>query len=223
MSASTPLIVVPVWAAAGGGTERLLRPLHGTSSLERTLQSAVDDLPEADIVVTTDDADVKALVRTFGHGVIAHDREIEDYVAAVSAVSEEYEADIVAILEPTHPFRPKGLVKRTVENLAERDHLDSVVCVRRFKANLWRMESDNSIEALGSGGESRDPTYFQELVGLALATRPNLLRHGRRLGDAVGFELVDQFWGMVDIRDDTSLAVADAVADHLTILKDTIR
>jgi hypothetical protein len=60
------------------------------------------------------------------------------------------------------------------------------------------------------------------MVGLALATRPDLIRDGRRLGDAVGFEVVDQFWALIDIRDDDTHAVAELVADRLTDLRDRI-
>ena len=97
-----------------------------------------------------------------------------------------------------------------------------MVCARQFRANLWRLEAGNSITALGPGGDRRDATYFQEMVGLALATRPDLIRDGRRLGDAVGFEVVDQFWALIDISDDVTHGVAELVADRLTELRDRI-
>jgi hypothetical protein len=42
------------------------------------------------------------------------------------------------------------------------------------------------------------------------------------LGDAVGFEVVDRFWGMVDIRDDASLAVAQAIAAQLERIEESV-
>ena len=97
-----------------------------------------------------------------------------------------------------------------------------MVCVREFDASLWRLDPDRTIQALDPGGDRRSSTYFQEVVGLALATRPELIREGRRLGDAVGFEVVDQFWALVDIRDDMSLAMAEMVADRFTELRNSI-
>ena len=101
-----------------------------------------------------------------------------------------------------------------------RHAIDSVVCVRRFTANLWRRTVDGEILALSEGGEARDAVYFQEMVGLALAARPSLFESGRRLGDAVGFEVVDQTWALVDVRDDTGFAVAEALADRLPQLEE---
>ncbi len=214
-----PLVVIPVLSAARS-TPRLMAPIRGRSSLERTLDAAVADLPESEVVVTTDDAAIRAMADRFGGRVVSHPRTAESYVDALAEVARSHEAEIVVILEPTHPFRPKGLIRRTAENLAARDHLDSVVCVRRFTANLWRRTADGEILALSEGGDTRDAVYFQEMVGLALAARPHLFEGGRRLGDAVGFEVVDQTWALVDVRDDTGFAVAEALADRLPQLEE---
>jgi hypothetical protein len=216
---SAPLVIIPVLSAARS-TPRLMAPIRGRSSLERTLDAAVADLPDSPIVVTTDDAGIRAVVEGFGGKVEAHSRTAESYVAALAEVTRGRSAEIVVVLEPTHPFRPQGLVRRTADNLAAREHLDSVVCVRRFTANLWRHTPDGEILALSEGGDARDGVYFQEMVGLALAARPGLFESGRRLGDAVGFEVVDQTWALVDVRDDTGFAVAEALADRLPQLEE---
>ncbi|MBT5264047.1 MAG: hypothetical protein HOL85_04395 [Rhodospirillaceae bacterium] len=218
---AAPLVIVPVLAKAQSSA-RLLGPLKGLSSLQRTLRAALEEIEDAQVVVTTDDAAVADQARAFDARVAVHERTIEPYVPALHAVTEAYPGDIVVVLEPTHPFRPPGLVKRTAENLLGRDHLDSVVCVRRFKANLWRMEPDQTISAMGEGGAGPSPVYYQELIGLGLATRRGMLAQGRRLGDAVGFEVVDEFWTLVDIHDDTNLAVAELIADHIEELRNTI-
>lgn len=219
-AARAPLVVIPVLSAARS-TPRLMMPIRGRSSLERTLEAASVDLPDADIVVTTDDAGIGSVAAGFGGRVQVHARTATSYVGALAEVVRGRDSEIVVVLEPTHPFRPKGLIRRTAENLASRDHLDSVVCVRRFTANLWRRTADGEILALSEGGDSRDAVYFQEMVGLALAARPHLFEDGRRLGDAVGFEVVDQTWALVDVRDDTGFAVAEALADRLPQLEET--
>jgi len=216
---SRTLVIIPVLAASKS-TEAILKPLKGPSSLQRTLTAALEDLPGATIVVTTDSDSVAAQARQVGKSVVFRDRTAKSYTGALIDVLDAHPADHIAVVEATHPFRPRGLIRRTVENLIERDHLDSVVCVRQFRANLWRLDGGNSITALGPSGDRRDATYFQEMVGLALATRPGLIRDGRRLGDAVGFEVVDQFWALVDIRDDDTHAVAELVSDRLTDLRD---
>lgn len=216
---SAPLVVIPVLSSAAS-TPRLTIPIRGRSSLERTLDSAVTDLPGSTVVVTTDDAGIRACVEAYGGLVIAHDRTADGYTKAVAEVARAHGADIIVVLEPTHPFRPRGLIKRTADNLAARDHLDSVVCVRRFTANLWRRTSDGEILAMTEGGDARDAEYFQEMVGLALAARPSILDQGRRLGDAVGFEVLEHTWALADVRDDVSFAAAEALADYLIRLEE---
>ena len=223
---SGTMVIIPVLAAAKS-TEAILKPLRGPSSLERTLLAAIEDLPEATIVVTTDSDAVAAQANGLGQktgstSVTLQERKSDSYLGALIDVLDAYPAEHVAVVEATHPFRPRGLIRRTMENLIARKHLDSVVCTRQFRANLWCLDEDQAITALGPGGDRRDGTYFQEMVGLALATRPNLVRDGRRLGDAVGFEVVDQFWALIDIQDDVTHALAELVADRLTELRDRI-
>ncbi|WP_323798111.1 hypothetical protein [Nisaea sp.] len=215
------LAIIPVYSGASS-TPKLVKPLHGASSLVRTIEAVLEDLPEAHVVLTADDDAVKAQAAPFADRITIHDRKAESYSDALVDVLDAHPAKQVVVVEPTHPFRPRGLIRRTAENLAARDHLDSVVCVREFDASLWRLDPDRTIQALDPGGDRRSSTYFQEVVGLALATRPELIREGRRLGDAVGFEVVDQFWALVDIRDDMSLAMAEMVADRFTELRNSI-
>ncbi|WP_420402493.1 hypothetical protein [Nisaea sp.] len=215
------LIIIPVYSGASS-TPRIVQPLDGTSSLVRTIEAALEDLPDARIVLTADDDAVKAQAAPYADRITIHDRRAESYLDALVEVLDAFPAQQIVVIEPTHPFRPRGLIRRTAENLAAREHLDSVVCVRQFDASLWRLDPDKTIQALGPGGDRRNSTYFQEVVGLALATRPELIREGRRLGDAVGFEVVDQFWALVDIRDDMSLAMAEMVADRFTEFRNSI-
>jgi len=215
------LIIIPVYSGASS-TPRIVKPLDGTSSLVRTIEAALEDLPDARVVLTADDNAVKKQAAPYADRITIHDRTAESYLDALVEVLDAFPAEQIVVIEPTHPFRPRGLIRRTAENLAARDHLDSVVCVRQFDASLWRLDPDKTIQALGPGGDRRSTTYFQEVVGLALATRPELLREGRRLGDAVGFEVVDQFWALVDIRDDMSLAMAEMVADRFTEFRNSI-
>ncbi|WPZ32316.1 NTP transferase domain-containing protein [Thalassobaculum sp. OXR-137] len=218
----TPLVVIPVLSAAPS-TPRLLTPIRGRSSLWRTLDSAAADLPASPIVVTTDDDAIRNSVGQYGGRITAHARTARGYTQAVADVVEEYGAEIVVIVEPTHPFRPRGLIRRTAENLCARDHLDSVVCVRRFTANLWRRTSDGEILALDEGRDGQDAEYFQEMVGLALAVRASLIRKNRRLGDAVGFEVLEHAWALADVRDDQSFAAAEALADTLIRMEEIAR
>ena len=219
---SVPLVVIPVLSAASS-TPRLLTPIQGRSSLWRTLDSAVADLPGSPIVVTTDDGAIRGSVEQYGAPVIAHARSAGGYTQAVADVVREHGAEIVVILEPTHPFRPRGLIRRTADNLGTRDHLDSVVCVRRFTANLWRRTADGEILALDEGRDGQDAEYFQEMVGLALAVRASVISSDRRLGDAVGFEVLEHAWALADVRDDMSFAAAEALADTLIRMQEISR
>ena len=76
-AATPPLVVIPVLSAAES-TPRLTIPIRGRSSLWRTLDSAVADLPGSTVVVTTDDAGIRASVEDYGTPAVAHARRVRD-------------------------------------------------------------------------------------------------------------------------------------------------
>lgn len=212
--ASSPLVIIPVLAARGR-VDVLLEPIAGESALSRTARRVLTELPEAKCVVTSDSARVLDAARDVSLQIITHRRKERDYVAAlVDALDGVHpEADVVVVLEPTHPFRPTGLVGRLCNNLLRRADLDTVVCARRISGTLWQRRAEGEIDLISEeGGDSLSLDFFQELLGLGIGTRSYVLRLGRRVGEKIGFEVLDDFWALTDLRDESGLPQANQLA-----------
>jgi hypothetical protein len=196
---------------------RLLEPIAGRCSLQRTIDHAREYLPAATIVVTTDDPLVKDKMDNGSWGASLHDRTRKDYDEALfDALGDDAkDDDIVVVLEATHPFRPEGLIERTVRNLTKLDHLDSVLSVNQLSGQLWYEKSGDILKLLPDevGDRSYRHTYFQQLTGLCLATRARCIKDLQRVGDVVGFEIIDAIWSLIDLHDDDGLRLANLFAN----------
>jgi hypothetical protein len=202
--------------------DRLTQPLGDHGALARTIESIRHDLPQMPIVLTTDSYAVRDYVRQHFPNVQLHARTTRDYVLSLVGALDVMERDpvVALVVEATHPFRPAGLVRKLASALASRSQLDSVVCVRQLRGNLWQVDADGGISAAQETDTPIAPQiFFQELVGLGLATRPSLLRAGRRLGDSVGFEVVDDIWSLTDVRDDRGVRRAQSLVGLLSPLE----
>jgi CTP:molybdopterin cytidylyltransferase MocA len=196
---------------------RLLRPLEGRSALQRSLLHARRQLPEATVVLVTNDQAAAAHVRGLDLGVHIHDRRQEGYQAAlIEALDALPEPpDAVFVIEPTHPFRPPNLLSRIAHNLFKDDQFDTILAVQRETVSLWREEAGELLEISGE-----DPaTVYIERRGLALAVRPAILRAGQRIGSRLGFEIVGRIWQLADLRDEAGCELAHLVAGQLDRLE----
>lgn len=205
------LAVIPV-AADVGRSDLIVRDIAGASALARTVAHICEDLPEATVVVASDDDAVLDQARTLPTAPIVLERKQRGYVECLNEVldSQRLSFELVVTVEATHPFRPKQLLRRMVTNLASRTSFDSIICVRGFDGHLWQADRKGAIASLDEDRLSSQ--YFEEVTGLGSVTRPAMWRTGRRRGDHIGFEVVDPIWSMVDLKSDTMLLAAQGLA-----------
>jgi glycosyltransferase involved in cell wall biosynthesis len=117
--------------------------------------------------------------------------------------------DIIAILEPTFPFRPVGLIDDLIEQLVSRG-LDSVIPGTPEYGSCWT-KKNNNLERVDEGDIPRvlkTPIHIG-LKGLGCVTYPDYVREKRVFGDNVGiFEIFDPFCA-IEVRDDISFDLAN--------------
>ncbi len=107
----------PAVSAAAGGHSGVVRgpPQHAAAdgADPRPLQpgahprSAVADLPDSTVVVTTDDEAIRVMVDGFGEPCALAPADREAMSRHWPEVVQASDAEIVVVLEPTHPFRPR--------------------------------------------------------------------------------------------------------------------
>ena len=119
--------------------------------------------------------------------------------------------DIVVLLEPSHPIRPKGLVDAAVVALGDGD-LDSVFAAFEDTHAFWYLDDAGSLlpvmQAEDSTRGRRRPLY-RELTGLVCATRASVVRGGEKIGRRVGIVPVREFGGLADTQDPAGRRLAE--------------
>jgi hypothetical protein len=118
----------------------------------------------------------------------------------------------VLILEPSHPFRPRGLIANAIGMLERDAKLDSVVSVVREYGNLWTTDDRGQLHRVTT---PIGRNFFREVAGLCLLTRPATVAGADAMGKNVGFMVVEEQWALIDIHGAEGVAMARRFHDQL--------
>lgn len=117
--------------------------------------------------------------------------------------------DIVAILEPTFPFRPSNLIDRLIEQLVYQG-LDTIIPGKVDYSSFW-IEKNGKLERVDEGNIPRklkNPIHVG-LKGLGCITHPNCLREERIFDDNVGILEISDPYCSIEVRDKESVKFAN--------------
>lgn len=196
-----------------------LKPLAGRSALGRTLDfsrslSELRDL-SIRIAVTTndpviakacaDEPDVYVHARTEG-------KMNEALKEALFDCEDRFDCrfDLVFVLEPPQPFRPKTLAVEAYELLANSPRLESAVCAKQLHGRIWAGDKElQPLPAFLAKDFYDNSAPFVELLGLLLVSRRHVIAGGDRVGGHVGLVVVDRKWHFVDINSAESFKIAE--------------
>lgn len=122
-----------------------------------------------------------------------------------------YAADVVVILEVSHPIRPAELIDKVVEVLLASD-LDSVFTAYEDHHAFWKIDEHGELRSLHDVNErtrTDRPPLYREASGLVCASRAEVIRHEEKLGQRVGLVPLRDWTGLIDTQDEFGLLVAE--------------
>ena len=228
-SSGAPLSVlafIPILSGDAEFQRGALPLLHGRPLIRYTLEAAATAACVDRIVVSTDNADIAHTARELGaevpflrQGRLA-DRStpVMDVLnATLDRLAEGgFAPGVVVFLEVTHPLRPDGLIDQVVTALV-RENLDSVFAAREERHRFWGYTASGELERVGadetSPREAKQPLY-KELDGLALATRAEVIRRGKRLGERIGVVPIRDLSSLIDLHDPDGFELAERLLAH---------
>ena len=195
--------------------------------LAHTIEAAHASSHISRVLVSTDDDEVARLAREHGaEAPFLRPKELSapgvpltrvlQYTLAWLEERDGYRADLVVLLEITHPLRPEGLIDRTIEALSA-EHLDSVFAAREERHEFWTFDAQGKLQRVQPREEMPrqvlQPLY-KEMGGMVTVARAELVRAGRRLGDRVGLVPVRDLSSLIDLHDDDGLKLAKALLEQ---------
>ena len=218
---------------ARGGSKGLknknLKLLNGTPLIGRVIEHAIQSNCLDSIIVSTDDEDIAQTAIKFGaevpfirpigiSGDLATTEEtLQHALLKYEEVSGKF-FDIAVFLTATDIFRKPEWIRMAVEKLISSPDLDSVFVGMKTHKNFWERQEDGTwirLKEWMSNYSSRQVRRFivREDTGLACASRAELWREGKRIGDKVDIIVNDDDFTGIDIHHLEDLELAQAAID----------
>lgn len=227
MTSTKPHVVAII--AARGGSKGLpgknIRPLAGKPLIAYSIEAAKASPYVDRVVVSTDSSDIAAVARQFGAEVpfmrpaeLAQDLTPTEPVLAHAVAwlerEEGYRVDIVVFLQPTDVFRKRSMIDEAVRRLLADPSLESVFVAYKTHKNFWRRQDGRWVRLaadLAYGPRQTKEPVYREDTGLACASRADLIRKGRRVGERVDIVVNNDDASFIDIHTDFDFWLAEKV------------
>lgn len=216
--------IIPVRGNDPEGTGSDTLSLGGKPLISYTIESAKASRFVSRVIVTTEDPGMAQMAKELGaEAPFLRPRELAQPGVVLARVlqhallwleeHEGYQADVVVLLEVTHPMRPAGLLDQVIEVLLT-ENLDSVFVAREERHEFWTFNAQGSLERVQPRDEVPreflQPLY-KEMGGMVTAVRAELVRAGKRLGDRIGLVPLRDCASLIDLHDEDGLKLAQAL------------
>ena len=190
---------IPTRRGSKGIPGKNIKEFAGKPLLVHSIEYALNSSQIDEVVVSTDDDKIAKIARKAGAKVVIRPHELSiDSATTESAIHHfvnkfNKKPDILVLLQPTSPFRPKGSLENAITHFTENgfDSLLSITPTHRF---FWRVKEDQTTFAeydyLNRPHRQEmklDDIRYVENGSLYIFTRKHFDKTGNRLGGKIGY------------------------------------
>ncbi len=189
------LVVIPARGGSKGIPRKNIRMMNDKPLIDHTINHAKSSEYIDNVVVSTDDDEIKFIAEKFGADVIKRSKELaEDNVPldpviydATIKQEEKFNTvyDFVITLQPTSPLLKTSTLNKAIEKLCEGN--DTVISVVDDRHLSWGYDKENDeFYPLYSKRVNRQylPKQYRE-TGSIFATKREFLKEDSRLGEKI--------------------------------------
>ncbi len=200
------IAIIPARGGSKGVPRKNIKLLGGKPLIWYTYEAARASHKFSDIILSTDDLEIASVAREFGLEVqfmrpahLATDSAtsidvVNHCLDEMKLLGKEYDA--VMLLQPTSPFREKGLLENSIDVLIK-NKADSLVSVRKvphqFNPHWLFEEVEEGLLKISTGDEKLIPrrqelpnAYYRD--GQIYLTKTNVLQNKKSfIGDSLTF------------------------------------
>lgn len=202
------IVVIP----ARGGSKRLphknILPLAGKPLIVHSIDYAKSELPDIEIVVSTDDIEIREVSLSNGCIVINRPPELSgDFVTTAATLkhvsdtilSKGIDYDYMILLQCTNPLRPEHMLKNAIRAI-ESSQRESLIGVSPLIMKLGRISDNKFIPwnyVFGQRSQELEPLYYEN--GLIYISSKHLISNGIIADEnAIPF-VIDHPYSKIDI------------------------
>lgn len=217
--------IIPARGGSKGLPGKNLRLFHGKPLIAHAIEAAKSTPLIHRIIVSTDDPEIAEVSRSWGAETpFMRPADLSTDLATTEAVlrhavewletREGYHVNIVVFLTCNHVFRKREWVHEVVKRLLADESLDTVFLAYATRKNFWRRIGGRYVRLAPdipyASRQVREPLYRED-TPIACATRADVVRQGKRVGDNVDIVVTDDDRTSIDIQDEFSLWLADKI------------
>ena len=193
------IAIIPARGGSKGIPRKNLRSLNGYPLISYVIKTCIRSNIFSDIIVSTEDMEVKAIAEIFGAHVLIRKPELADdnttldpvirnaLLTAEAKFQKQY--DLIFTIQPTSPLLSIEDIK-SVKNLLQKNNLDTVLTVKKDNHLSW-----------SKNGQKYTPNYkkrvnrqylkdnFIETGGIIACTRDQCLS-GSRVGKRIDLQII---------------------------------
>lgn len=231
MSAPSVICIIPARGGSKGLPRKNVLPVAGHPLVAYPVSAALKSGVCDTVFVTTDDEEIAATARRYGADVpflrptdLAEDLTTTEATLQNALLSYEAHAgrqfDICVFLTPTDVFRQPTWVRQAVQLLRDQPELESAFAVNGTHKNYWHKGADGQWERIlpwmrdYSSRQVRQKIYRED-TGLCCASRAQLWRDGRRIGDRVELLPNDLTETSLDVHTAFDLYMVEKAIEYL--------
>ncbi|MBW8242639.1 acylneuraminate cytidylyltransferase family protein [Muricauda oceani] len=141
------IVVIPARGGSKGLPGKNIKKLGGKPLIEYTICAAREVFNDEEIVVSTDDLEIKKIVEKTGLKVpFLRPKNLATDVASTQDVllhiidfyeNQGYSFDVMVLLQPTSPFRTSRHIQEAIDLFYKNQGLDMVVSTKEAKSNPY--------------------------------------------------------------------------------------
>ena len=190
---------IPARGGSKGIPEKNIKEFAGKPLINHSIEYALNCTQIDEVVVSTDDDKIAKIARKAGAKVVIRPSELSTDLATTESTIHHFvnkfnkKPDILVLLQPTSPFRPKGSLENAITHFTENgfDSLLSITPTHRF---YWRVKEDQTafaeydyLNRPRRQDMKLDDIRYVENGSLYIFTRKHFDKTGNRLGGKIGY------------------------------------
>jgi CMP-N,N'-diacetyllegionaminic acid synthase len=215
------MAVIPARGGSKRAPRKNIRPLGEQPLLAYTIAAARDAGLGDATFVSTEDAEIAAVAKKLGSGVIPRPDALATDAASTEGVllhaldeaaKQGWHPKWILTLPPTSPFRRASTIRFFV-HCAAGSGVDCLLSLTETRASLWRSGGDGKIARLFPDAPRRQqdrPPLYEENSAIYLTAVPALRATGSVLGTSQQGIAIDPIEGF-DINSELDFLVAEAL------------
>ena len=190
---------IPARGGSKGIPSKNIKKFAGKPLIVHSIEYALESKLIEEVVVSTDDDKIAKIARKAGARIVNRPPELSTDLATTESAIHHFvnkfnkKPDILVLLQPTSPYRPKGSLENAISHFTENgfDSLLSIIPTHRF---FWRVKDDQTTYAeydyLNRPHRQdlkQEDVRYMENGSLYIFTRRHFDKTGNRLGGKIGY------------------------------------